>query len=76
MMGITNNPTIGDLLQQVGDIFETNQNRYNRAIFDAQPAATQVTTLQNCYDNGMKVDQISKMTGVPKSTVYTKIKTK
>ncbi|GAB6141174.1 hypothetical protein JCM14076_19030 [Methylosoma difficile] len=69
-------PTIGSLLQQIGDIFESNQNRFNRAIFEAQPPTQQAQSLQNMYNNNMKVEQISKMTGVPKSTVYTKIKTK
>lgn len=69
-------PSIGSLLQQVGDIFESNQNRFNRAMFQSQPPAQQVQTLQNCYDNNMSVNQISKMTGVPPSTIYSKIKTK
>jgi DNA-directed RNA polymerase specialized sigma24 family protein len=69
-------PSIGALLKQVGDIFESNQNRFNRAIFEAQPPTQQVATLQNCYDNKMTVPQISKMTGVPQSTIYSKIKTK
>ena len=69
-------PTIGSLLKQVGDIFELNQNKFNRAMFEAQPHGQQVTALQNCYDNKMPVAQISKMTGVPESTIYSKIKTK
>lgn len=73
---IDNSPSIGNLLKEVGDIFESNQNKYNRALFEAQPPAQQVATLQASYDNGMKVEQISKMTGVAKSTIYTKIKTK
>ena len=43
-------PTIGSLLKQVGDIFESNQNKFNRAMFEAQPHGQQVTALQNCYD--------------------------
>lgn len=69
-------PTIGSLLKQVGDVFESNQNRFNRAVFEAQPKGQQVATLQNCYDNKMPVSQISKMTGVPESTIYSKITTK
>jgi ABC-type microcin C transport system duplicated ATPase subunit YejF len=69
-------PSIGNLLKEVGDIFESQQNKYNRALFEAQPPGQQVATLQAAYDNGMKVEQISKMTGMAKSTIYTKIKTK
>lgn len=72
----TSNPTIGSLLQQVGDIFESNQNKFNRGIFASLHPSQQTDALQNFYDNGMKVEQISKMTGVPKSTIYTKIKAK
>jgi predicted DNA-binding protein YlxM (UPF0122 family) len=72
----TSNPTIGSLLQQVGDLFESNQNKFNRGVFASLLPSQQTDALQNCYDNGMKVDQISKMTGMPKSTIYTKINTK
>lgn len=68
--------TIGGLLKQVGDLFESNQNKFNRSIFNALPPTQQVDTLQNCRDTGMKVQDISKMTGVPESTIYSKTKTK
>jgi hypothetical protein len=77
MTDITQNPpSIGDLLKQVGDIFESNQNKFNRGLFEAQPPTQQVAALQNCRDNGIKVEQLSKMTGVPVSTIYAKTKTK
>lgn len=72
---MADNPTIGSLLQQVGDIFESNQNKFNRSVFEAQPDYTQNQILQNCRNNGMPVPQISKMTGVPKSTIYSKTTT-
>ena len=72
---MSDNPTIGSLLQQVGDIFETNQNRFNRAVFDAHPDHTQRQILQNCRNNKMHVSQIEKMTGVPTSTIYSKTET-
>ncbi|WP_038173487.1 hypothetical protein, partial [Vibrio breoganii] len=72
---MADNPTIGSLLQQVGDIFESNQNKFNRSVFEAQSDRTQNQILQNCRNNGMPVPQISKMTGVPKSTIYSKTTT-
>jgi DNA-directed RNA polymerase specialized sigma24 family protein len=68
-------PSIGDLLKNIGDTFESQQNRFNRAMFQAQPPKQQEEVLQNGYNNGMSVQTLSKMTGVPKSTIYSKIKT-
>lgn len=52
------------------------QNKLNRSIFNALPPTQQVDTLQNCRDTGMRVSDISKMTGIPESTIYSKTKTK
>lgn len=75
MSTITNDPpSIGDFLKNIGDAFETQQNRYNRAVFQAHPPKQQDEILQNGYNNGISVKNLSKMTGVPTSTIYTKIK--
>jgi len=66
--------SIGDLLKKVGDAFETQQNRFNRALYQAQPPKQQDEILQNGYNNGMPVKTLAKMTGVPVSTIYSKIK--
>lgn len=67
---------IQDAVNGLANALETSQNKYNRAMFDAQPASTQHMIMQNCYNNGMPVSKISTMTGVPKSTIYSKITTK
>lgn len=67
---------IADAVQGLADALETSQNKYNRAMYSAQPENIQREILQNCYDNGISVQKISKMTGVATSTIYTKIKTK
>lgn len=69
-------PSIGDLLKNIGDAFETQQNRFNRAVFQSQPPKQQDEILQNGYNNGMSVKTLGKMTGVPASTIYSKIKAK
>lgn len=71
----TQAPSIGDLLKNIGDAFESQQNRFNRAIFQAQPPKQQDEILQNGCNNGITVKGLAKMTGVPPSTIYTKIKT-
>lgn len=71
-----NPPSIGDLLKDIGDAFESQQNRFNRAVFQAQPPRQQDEILQNGYNNGISVKGLSKMTGVPASTIYNKITTK
>ena len=75
-MSTTSNdaPSIGDLLKNIGDAFESQQNRFNRAVYQAQPPKQQDEILQNSYNNGMPVKTISKMTGVSVSTIYSKIK--
>lgn len=73
---MTTTVTIKDAVDSLANALESSQNKYNRALFDSQPESTKREILQNCYDNGMSVSKISKMTGVPTSTVYTKIKTK
>ena len=67
---------LGDLLKEIGDAFETKQNKWDRAGFDAKDVAEQQKHLQNAYDNGMKVKEISKKTDIPESTIYSKINTK
>lgn len=69
-------PSIGDMLKEIGDVFESQQNRFNRAMFLAHPPRQQDLVLQNGYDNGISVKGLSKMTGVPASTIYAKIQTK
>jgi len=59
---------------QLANVLESSQNKYNRAMYDSQPPQIQKTILQNCYDNGMPAKKIAIMTGVPLSTVYSKIK--
>lgn len=73
-MGITT--SLEEAVASLASALESNQSKYNRALFDSQPPTTQRDILQNCYDNGMSVKRISEMTGVPVSTIYTKIKTK
>ena len=68
--------SIKDAVAGLANALETSQNKYNRAIFDSQPESTKREILQNCYDNGMSVNKISVMTGVPSSTIYSKIRTK
>lgn len=68
--------TIQDAVSTLASALESSQNKYNRAMFDAQPASIQKEILQNCYNNGMSVKKISQMTGVATSTIYTKIKAK
>ena len=38
---------------QLANALESNQNKYNRAMYDSQPPLIQNSILQNCYDNGM-----------------------
>lgn len=68
-------PSMGDFLKKLGDAFESDQNRFNRAMFQTHSARDQEHILQNGYNNGLTVKTLSKMTGVPLSTVYSKIKT-
>ncbi|EIE9609586.1 TPA: hypothetical protein ACN33E_004801 [Vibrio parahaemolyticus] len=72
----TNSSLIQDAVANLANALETSQNKYNRALYDSQPPTTQVEILQNAYNNGMSVSKISTMTGVPTSTIYSKIKTK
>jgi predicted DNA-binding protein YlxM (UPF0122 family) len=74
-MTVISNP-IANAVEQLANALETNQSRFNRAMYDAQPENIQKVILQNCYNNDISVEKISKMTGVPKSTVYSKITTK
>lgn len=67
---------IKDAVESLANALESSQNKYNRALYDSQPPNIQKEILQNAYNNGMSVDKVSKMTGVPKSTIYTKINTK
>lgn len=73
-MGITT--SIEEAVAGLANALESSQNKYNRALFDSQPPTTQKEILQNCYNNGMSVKKISEMTGVPVSTIYTKIETR
>ena len=75
MAEITNS-TLHDAVALLANALESSQNKYNRALYDSQPANIQNVILQNAYNNGMSVSAISTMTGVPKSTIYSKIKTK
>lgn len=68
--------TIQDAVSSLANALESSQNKYNRALFDSQPPSTQNEILQNAYNNGMSVKKISAMTGVPTSTIYSKIDTK
>lgn len=65
-----------DAVSNLASALESSQNKYNRALYDSQPPNIQKEILQNAYNNGMSVSKISTMTGVPKSTIYTKIRTK
>ena len=67
---------IQDAVAGLANALDSSQNKLNRALYDSQPANTQQDILQNAYNNGMSVPKISTMTGVPKSTIYSKIKTK
>ena len=66
-------PSMGDFLKKIGDAFESDQNRFNRAMFQAHSARDQEQILQNGKNNGLTVKTLSKMTGVPASTIYSKI---
>jgi len=68
--------TLQGAVSTLVDALESSQNKYNRAMFDSQPSNTRNEIMQNCYNNGMSVSKISIMTGVSKSTIYSKIKTK
>ncbi|QFU21289.1 sigma-70 family RNA polymerase sigma factor [Shewanella eurypsychrophilus] len=72
----SDSPSIAELLTKVGEVFETNQNKFNRGMFSSLPDHQQLCSLQNFYDSGMAVSQIAKMTGMPESTVYSKITTR
>ncbi|SDY44045.1 hypothetical protein [Nitrosomonas sp. Nm33] len=67
---------IQEAVQSLANALESSQNKYNRALYDSQPPDIQNQILQNAYNNGMSVEKLSTMTGVPKSTIYSKIKTK
>ncbi|CDT32161.1 sigma-70 RNA polymerase sigma factor region 4 domain-containing protein [Vibrio coralliirubri] len=66
---------VDQLAGEIAGAIESSQNKYNRALYDSVPDSTQRLILQNSYDNGMPVTKISKMTGVPESTIYSKITT-
>ena len=66
---------VDQLAGEIAGAVESTQNKYNRALYDSLPDSTQRLILQNSYDNGMPVIKISKLTGVPESTIYSKIKT-
>lgn len=68
--------SLQEAVSGLANALESSQNKYNRALFDAQPPAIQKEILQNCYNNGMSVKKISTMTGVAVSTIYTKIETR
>lgn len=67
---------ISKAVANLASALESNQNKWNRAMYDSQPEVTRKQMLQNSYNNGMNVKRISEMTGVPVSTIYTKIDTK
>jgi len=72
----TKNGVLHDAVSALANALESSQNKYNRALYDSQPPQTQNEILQNAYNNGMSVKNISTMTGVATSTIYSKIKTR
>lgn len=67
---------LAKLLEQVAETIQAEQNKFNKSIYQSLPPTEQVQTLQNCYNNNIPVPKISEMTGVPVSTIYSKIDTK
>lgn len=64
------------LFKQMAETMQAEQNKFDQAVYQSVSPTQKKRILQNSYDNGMPVSQISKKTGVPESTLYTKIKTK
>lgn len=74
-MIIAKNP-LEEAVANLANALESNQSKLNRAMFGAQPRPIQDQILQNSYDNGIPVKKLSAMTGVPTSSVYSRITTK
>lgn len=65
---------IDRLVDVLNDVVEQSNNAQNRNFYRAQPPEIQRQIMQNAYNNGMTVKDISEVTGVATSTVYSKIK--
>lgn len=64
------------LFKQMAETMQAEQNKFDQAVYQSASPTQKKRMLQNCYDNGIKVPDISKKTGVLESTIYTKIKTR
>ena len=64
------------LFKQMAETMQAEQNKFDQAVYQSASPTQKKRILQNCYDNGMSVSQISKKTAVRESTLYTKIKTR
>jgi len=65
---------IDRLVNVLNDVVEQSSSAQNRSFYKAQPPEVQREIMQNAYNSGMTVKDISEVTGVATSTVYSKIR--
>jgi len=62
------------LVDVLNDVVEQSSSAQNRNFYQAQPSEIQCQIIQNAYNSGMTVKDISEVVGIATSTVYSKIK--
>ncbi|WP_275075635.1 hypothetical protein [Providencia rettgeri] len=59
----------------LNEAIEESSNASNHSLYAIQPPEIQKQIMQNAYNSGLSVKEISTLTGAATSTVYSKINT-